>query len=216
MATPKLPEPFNSSLSRQNAGFYQVTYPNNFKPLPALKTHHRKPLPTIQPTMYSPSLPSTAKTLNYDLSTRTLHLTSQPLPILNFFTSDHLIRVYITAHCSGELQWPVIFPTALFSENPTKQITPGYDLAGTVITCPPSSPFAPGDAIYARTGPSRPGNCREYSIARTAEMALKPATLDWVNAASVPLSAITAWQALFVHGGVKGLHDESAGADGCW
>ena len=39
-------------------------------------------------------------------------------------------------------------------------------------------------------------------------MALKPPELDWAEAASVPLSAVTAWQALFVHGGF------STGVDG--
>ena len=38
-------------------------------------------------------------------------------------------------------------------------------------------------------------------------MALKPQKLSWVEAASVPLSAITAWQALFERAGVKGLND---------
>ena len=38
-------------------------------------------------------------------------------------------------------------------------------------------------------------------------MALKPKKLGWVEAASVPLSAITAWQALFAHSGVGGLDD---------
>ena len=41
-------------------------------------------------------------------------------------------------------------------------------------------------------------------------MAPKPPTLDWVHAATVPLSALTAWQALFEHGGLKGLDDSSA------
>ncbi len=41
-------------------------------------------------------------------------------------------------------------------------------------------------------------------------MALKPTNLDWVQAATVPLSAITAWQALFEHAGVRGLDDPGA------
>lgn len=40
-------------------------------------------------------------------------------------------------------------------------------------------------------------------------MALKPQKLSWVAAATVPLSAITAWQALFEHAGVKGFDDPS-------
>ena len=43
-------------------------------------------------------------------------------------------------------------------------------------------------------------------------MALRPRKLSWVETATVPLSAITAWQALFEHAGVGGLNDpESAG-----
>lgn len=38
-------------------------------------------------------------------------------------------------------------------------------------------------------------------------MALRPRRLGWVEAATVPLSAVTAWQALFEHGGVGGLED---------
>ncbi|KAK5016395.1 alcohol dehydrogenase [Cryomyces antarcticus] len=155
--------------------------------------------------------PSTAKTLIFDLPTRTLRLeASHPVPTPDHGKNEHLIRVRTTALCSGELEWPTLFPAAIFSENPDKQVTPGYDLAGVVVTSPPGSPFRPGSDIYARTRPSRPGNCREYTIARTEEMALKPQKLGWVDAATVPLSAITAWQALFQHAGVDGLCDSSA------
>lgn len=41
-------------------------------------------------------------------------------------------------------------------------------------------------------------------------MALVPRSLGWVEAATVPLSALTAWQALFVHTGVRGLGDPEA------
>ena len=155
-----------------------------------------------------PKHPTTAKTLVFDAASQTLKLhASRPVPTPDPAKNDHLIHVKTTALCARELEWPTLFPTAIFAENPEKQITPGYDLAGTVITSPPGSPFYPGDEIYARTRPSRPGNCREYTIARTEEMALKPQKLNWVEAATVPLSAITAWQALFEHAGVKGFDD---------
>lgn len=154
--------------------------------------------------------PSTARTLIFDTSSKTLRLeASHPVPTPDFTKNDHLIHVKTTALCTGELLWPIFFPEAIFAENAEKKITPGYDLAGTVISSPPGSPFQPGDDIYARTRPSRPGNCREYTIARTQEMALKPPQLDWVSAATVPLSAITAWQALFEHAGVTGFNDPS-------
>lgn len=83
-----------------------------------------------------------------------------------------------------------------------KQIIPGYDVAGTVITAPPASPFQPGDEVYAHTYPARPGNYRDFSIGRSVEMARKPHKLSWAAAASVPMSAVTAWQALYEHAGV--------------
>ncbi|ERF70360.1 hypothetical protein EPUS_08784 [Endocarpon pusillum Z07020] len=150
------------------------------------------------------SLPSTAKTVIYDLPTRTLHLQpNAPIPTPDPTKGDHLIRVQTTALCARELDWPFLYPDAIFSDNPEKLIIPGYDLGGTVVTSPPGSHFQPGDEIYARTPASRPGNCREYTIARTGEMALKPKSTDWVETACVPLSVLTAWQALFVHGGIE-------------
>lgn len=157
-----------------------------------------------------PKPPLTAKTLIFDTASHTLNIrASHPVPTPDPAKNEHLIQVKTTALCTRELDWPALFPVAIFSENPEKLITPGYDLAGKVITSPSGSPFHPGDEIYARTLPSRPGNCREYTISRTEEMALKPQNLSWVEAATVPLSAITAWQALFEHAGLKGLDDPS-------
>lgn len=164
--------------------------------------------------MGSPSsvrdLPATVRTLIFNPDTNTLRLFSKPPPEPDAAKTDHLIRVHATALCARELRWPIEFPSAIYTDNPSRQVTPGYDLAGTVITSPTGSPFKPGDEIFARTLPSRPGNSREYTIARTDELALKPRTLGWEDAATVPLSAITAWQVLFEHGGLKSLSDPDA------
>lgn len=155
-------------------------------------------------------LPATARTLIFNPDTNSLRLFAKPPPEVDESKTDHLIRVYATALCARELLWPVEFSDALYADNPSRQITPGYDLAGSVVTSPPGSPFKPHDDIFARTYPSRPGNSREYTIARTSELALKPRSLSWEQAATVPLSAITAWQVLFEHGGLKGLNDPDA------
>jgi NADPH:quinone reductase-like Zn-dependent oxidoreductase len=70
-------------------------------------------------------------------------------------------------------------------------------VAGTVVTAPESSPFRPGDGVYARTNYTRPGCARDYTIGTTDELAHVPKNLSWVERAAVPLSAQTAWQALF-------------------
>jgi NADPH:quinone reductase-like Zn-dependent oxidoreductase len=48
-------------------------------------------------------------------------------------------------------------------------------------------------------GYGRDGAEAEYSLVLPSELAPKPRTLDQVQAAAVPLSALTAWQALFIH-----------------
>jgi NADPH:quinone reductase-like Zn-dependent oxidoreductase len=81
-------------------------------------------------------------------------------------------------------------------------MVPCFDLAGVVVAAPPNSPFPTGTEVYTRTSARRTGNAREYTIALTSELAVKPKNLSWEEAASVPLSAFTAYQALFVHGDI--------------
>ena len=54
-----------------------------------------------------------------------------------------------------------------------------------------------GDAIYANM---RGGAYAEYAVFDAGVAAPKPVSLDFVQAASVPVAALTAWQALFDHG----------------
>jgi NADPH:quinone reductase-like Zn-dependent oxidoreductase len=82
-------------------------------------------------------------------------------------------------------------------------LTLGSDLAGTVEALGPGvTGFAVGDAIYGVTNPRFCGAYAEYAVADAGMIARKPAGLDWVAAASVPVVAVTAWQALFEQGGL--------------
>ena len=58
---------------------------------------------------------------------------------------------------------------------------------------------AKGDEVYAMLDYGYDGAEAEFTIALPSELAPKPHKLDHVQAAAVPLSALTAWQALFVH-----------------
>ena len=60
-----------------------------------------------------------------------------------------------------------------------------------------------GDAVYGLIAFRRDGADAEYVAVRAAELAPKPATLTHDQAAAVPLSALTAWQALFDHGDLQ-------------
>lgn len=127
-------------------------------------------------------------------ASKTLTLTTTPLPTPNHAQEEHLIQIKACSPCAGELLWPKNFPP------PTERtLIPCPDMAGIVIAAPQDSPFQPGDEVYSRTNYIRPGNAREYSIAVTDELAHKPKGLSWVQAAAIPVSAQTAWQVLFVH-----------------
>ncbi|KAJ6035540.1 hypothetical protein N7460_009715 [Penicillium canescens] len=140
-------------------------------------------LPTTIPTLLQKTAAST-----------TLTLTNSPIPTPTPNSDEHLIQIKACSPCSGELLWPKNFPPP--TERP---LIPCPDMAGIVISAPADSPFQPGTEVYSRTNYIRPGNAREYSIAVTGELARKPKGLSFVQAVSIPLSAMTAWQILFVH-----------------
>jgi NADPH:quinone reductase-like Zn-dependent oxidoreductase len=73
----------------------------------------------------------------------------------------------------------------------------GHDAAGTVVKIGPEvRQFKVGDAVYARPRDHRVGTFAEFIAINEADLALKPKNLDMVEAASIPLVALTAWQAL--------------------
>lgn len=80
--------------------------------------------------------------------------------------------------------------------------TLGRDLSGIVESTGSAAAFKVGDAIYAFLGPDRGGNAERVLI-KPNEAAAKPGHLSHVEAAAVPLAALTAWQGLFDHGGLK-------------
>ena len=59
--------------------------------------------------------------------------------------------------------------------------------------------WATGDEVYGLVGFDRPGAAAEYVTAPAAQLAPKPASIDHLAAAAVPLGALTAWQALHEH-----------------
>ncbi|ROL80351.1 NADPH:quinone oxidoreductase, partial [Pseudomonas chlororaphis] len=73
----------------------------------------------------------------------------------------------------------------------------GNDLAGVVVrTGSAVKRFKPGDEVYARPPEARIGTFAELIAVNESALALKPSNLDMAEAASIPLAALTAWQAL--------------------
>ncbi len=73
----------------------------------------------------------------------------------------------------------------------------GNEVAGVVVRVGSSvRQFKPGDEVYARPANDRIGIFAERIAIDQADVALKPKTLGVEDAASIPLVALTAWQAL--------------------
>ena len=72
----------------------------------------------------------------------------------------------------------------------------GCDLAGEIVQVGSAvRAFKAGDQVFARANKMRVGSFAEYIAISEDDIALKPASMDMVQAASVPLVALTAWQA---------------------
>jgi NADPH:quinone reductase-like Zn-dependent oxidoreductase len=95
-------------------------------------------------------------------------------------------------------------------------LIPGYDIAGIVEkTGAKVTNLKAGDAVYGY--PTFGGGWAEYVTVKQWEVAAKPKTLNFAEAAAVPMGALTAWQALvdtaqlhpgqtiLVHGGSGGV-----------
>jgi NADPH:quinone reductase-like Zn-dependent oxidoreductase len=77
-------------------------------------------------------------------------------------------------------------------------LTLGSDLSGEIEALGPDvAGLGVGDQIYGVTNPRFIGAYAEYALASAAMIARKPASLGYIEAASVPVIAVTAWQGLF-------------------
>ena len=80
----------------------------------------------------------------------------------------------------------------------------GSDLSGVVVEVGDSvRRFKVGDEVYARVDKDRIGTFAEFIAVREECVAMKPNSLSMEEAASIPLVALTAWQALIDRGGLK-------------
>lgn len=80
----------------------------------------------------------------------------------------------------------------------------GHDLAGVVVRVGARvTRFKAGDEVYARPADHRIGTFAELVAVREGDLALKPKKVTMVEAASLPLVGLTAWQALAERGALK-------------
>jgi NADPH:quinone reductase-like Zn-dependent oxidoreductase len=111
---------------------------------------------------------------------------------------DALVEVFAAGVTPTELSWPSAYTTRDRCDR--LPAIPGHEFAGIVEVCDGTSKdVEPGEAVYALADFWRDGSDAEFIAVATSDLAPKPQTLDFTQAAAAPLSALTAWQALFDH-----------------
>lgn len=83
-------------------------------------------------------------------------------------------------------------------------VVPGIDFAGVVEAVGAGvAAWKPGDAVYGFAPAGGQGSYAEYVLAKPGELARKPASMAFDEAAAIPSAALTAWKALVDQGGVS-------------
>jgi zinc-binding alcohol dehydrogenase family protein len=80
----------------------------------------------------------------------------------------------------------------------------GWDAAGVVVaTGPNAEMFKPGDKVYYAGSNQRPGANSQLHLVDERIVGSKPANLSFPEAAAMPLTTITAWEAMFERMGIS-------------
>ncbi len=120
-------------------------------------------------------------------------LTEIPLPVLK---PDEIL---VEVHAAGLNPIDAMIPKGAFKPILRFQLpaTLGSDVAGVVVEVGSRvTRFKKGDAVFASVFDLGTGTLAEFAAVPESAAALKPANLDFVQAASVPMVGLTTWQAL--------------------
>ena len=126
------------------------------------------------------------------------HLVYDEAPLPAPRQGEARVKVHAAGISPHELSWPSTYQTADGEERLPS--IPGHEFSGVVEALGPGvSEVKVGDAVYGLCEFGRDGCDAEYVVVAAKSLAPKPRALSHVYAAAVPLSGLTAWQALFEH-----------------
>ncbi|WP_066898014.1 NADP-dependent oxidoreductase [Mycolicibacterium houstonense] len=126
-----------------------------------------------------------------------LSLTDMPYP--HAAENDVVVRVHAAGFTPGELDWPATW-TDRAGRDRTPSV-PGHELAGVVAELGiGTTGLTVGQRVVGLADWARNGTLAEYVVVEVRNLAPLPADVDYVTAAALPISGLTAWQGLFDHG----------------
>ncbi|GHG52164.1 NADP-dependent oxidoreductase [Streptomyces griseocarneus] len=106
-------------------------------------------------------------------------------------------EVLIRVHASGVNPVDVAVRSGAYPLLGEPPFGVGWDISGVVEEAGPGARFKPGDEVFGMPFfPRAATGYAEYVAAPSRQVARKPAGLDHVHAAAIPLAALTAWQGL--------------------
>ncbi len=113
-------------------------------------------------------------------------------------------EVLVRVAAAGVGPWDAWIREGKSKVSPPLPLTPGSDIAGVIEDVGPEvTAFRAGVEIYGVTNRQFCGGYAEYAIASAGMLGRKPSSLSFVEAASVPVVAVTAWQMLFDYANAK-------------
>jgi NADPH:quinone reductase-like Zn-dependent oxidoreductase len=142
----------------------------------------------------APAIPATMPAVRLHAPGGIDALTLDEMPVPRPGPGEMLIRVRAAAITRDELTW----------STDRLPYIPSFELSGVVAAAGAGvSAFRPGDAVFALTPFDRQGVAAGYAVVPATFLAPKPVNLSHAEAAALPMAALTSWQALFEHGGLR-------------
>jgi len=113
--------------------------------------------------------------------------------------NDVVVEVRAAGFTPGELEWPATWTDRAGRDRAPS--IPGHELAGVVTALGyGTTGLTLGQRVFGFADWARDGTLAEYVSVEARNLAPLPADIDFVTAASLPISGLTAWQGLFEHG----------------
>ncbi|KAF5598237.1 reticulon-4-interacting 1 like mitochondrial [Fusarium pseudocircinatum] len=135
------------------------------------------------------------------------HSMEKPEPV----NTDILVRVHAAGVTGDEIMWPETY----------RRLTriPGHDISGVITAFGPdySGPLQIGQEVFAFLSAHTGEGQADYVVCTPDEVALKPASLSYAEAAALPIPVLTAWEVLDyadIHAGTRVLVTGASGAVG--
>lgn len=161
--------------------------------------------------------PATMRALVYDAPGGADVLREAELPVPAPALSELLVRV--VAAGANPIDAKTRAGRGVTGHIPHYPTTLGFDFSGVVVTSPfEAHPLQPGEQVFGMVPfPRSGGSYAEYVVVPSLSVARKPAALSHVEAAGVPLAALTAWglvvetahahegQRMLIHAGSGGV-----------